>query len=342
MIDLEGTTLCEQEKRMLSHPRTGGVILFTRNYASPGQLQALVAEIHGLRIPRLLIAVDHEGGRVQRFRNGFTRLPPAHTLGRIYAADARRARRLAHTVGWILGVELRQVGIDFSFTPVLDLYRGLSHVIGDRAFHGSPDVVGDLAHHLMSGMREAGMEAVGKHFPGHGAVREDSHLSLPVDSRPLVDILSEDVLPFERMIHFGLAGIMPAHVVYEQADAAPAGYSEFWLKEVLRGQLAYQGAIFSDDLSMGAAETGGGYASRARLALGAGCDMVLVCNHPEGALEVLDGLGDYEDAASQVRLARMHGRHPLDYAAVQKSAAWREAVSAIESLDDSPWIELDV
>lgn len=327
---------------MLRHPRTGGVILFTRNYDSPQQLRELVTEIHGLRVPRLLIAVDQEGGRVQRFRKGFTRLPPAHTLGRIYTRDPRRARRLAHTVGWILAVELRQVGIDFSFAPVLDLYRGISHVIGDRAFHGSGDVVADLAHHVMSGMHEAGMEAVGKHFPGHGAVREDSHLSLPVDRRPVVDILSEDLLPFERMIHFGLAGIMPAHVVYEQADTVPAGFSEFWLKEVLRGQLGYQGAIFSDDLSMGAAEAAGDYAARARAALSAGCDMVLVCNHPEGAMEVLHGVADYEDAASQVRLARMHGRHPLDYEVVRESAAWREAVSTLESLDDSPWIELDV
>ena len=342
MIDLVGTSLSEEECGLLSDPLVGGVILFTRNLASPTQLQALVSEIHALRSPHLLVAVDHEGGRVQRFRKGFSRIPPARTLGLAFDHDPARARALTETTGWLLAVELRAIGIDLSFTPVLDLYHGVSDVIGDRAFHRSPEVVAELGHELMRGMRRAGMEAVGKHFPGHGGVKEDSHTAVPVDRRRLEDILLEDMLPFERMIHYGLAGIMPAHVIYSQAGPEPAGYSRFWLQEVLRGRLGFEGVIFSDDLSMEAAHVAGDYAERARAALEAGCDMVLVCNHPEGAREVIDALRGYENAASQVRLARMHGRRPVDPARLHASRAWREAERSVAALDDSPWLELSV
>lgn len=343
MFDLQSTTLTDQEIEMLKHPQTGGVILFTRNFSSVDQLQELVAQIHGLREPHLLVAVDHEGGRVQRFKDGFTHLPPANKFGELYQRDQRQARRLTQIAGWLMAKELRSVGIDFSFAPVLDLAHGVSGVIGDRAFHRDPEAVADLAHHLMSGMRRGGMEAVGKHFPGHGGVKEDSHTALPIDRRRVEDILAEDVVPFERMIHYGLAGIMPAHVIYSESDPHPAGYSPFWLRDVLRNRLGFQGAVFSDDLSMEAAHIVGDVPQRARAALEAGCDMAVICNHPEGAMKALDALNDYESNASHVRLARFHGRKAKSYPQLRTSEEWRQAVAAVTPLlDDSPWLELRV
>jgi len=341
MLDLEGTTLSTAERRLLEHPCTGGVILFTRNFESPGQICELVREIHGLRSPGLLVAVDHEGGRVQRFREGFTHLPAVACFGEAYDRDHRRGRELAKMAGWLMAAELRAVGVDFSFAPVLDLAHGLSGVIGDRAFHRNPEVAADLAHHYMSGMQQAGMAAVGKHFPGHGGVREDSHLALPVDLREEAD-LAPDILPFERMIHFGLAGIMPAHVVYELCDPLPAGFSSYWLKGVLRDRLGFDGVIFSDDLSMAGAEGMGDYPARARAALHAGCDMVLVCNHPQAAAQVLDSLDVEPDPVSSARLARMHGRKAVSWGELRESAAWREASELIGGLDASPMLEMDV
>jgi len=308
MLDVEGLALTPEERERLRHPLVGGVILFSRNYESPEQLAALTHDIHILRDPRLLIAVDHEGGRIQRFRNGFTRLPAARRFGELYEENAKRAKRLATACGWLMAAELRAFGVDFSFAPVLDLDRGLSDVIGDRAFHHDPEIVVDLAHSFMSGMQRAGMAATGKHFPGHGGCQADSHVALPVDDRPLADILAEDVLPFERMIHFGLAGIMPAHVVYPQVDRQPAGYSRIWLKDILRGQLGFQGVVFSDDLSMVGAQAAGDIVARGRAALAAGCDMVLVCNDAAAAIRLLDGLGPLDDPVAHLRLVRMHGR----------------------------------
>lgn len=343
MIDLAGACLAPEEKEILLNPLVGGVILFTRNYESVDQIEGLVREIHALREPRLLIAVDHEGGRVQRFREGFTRLPAAAALGKIYHEDSRRARSLALECGWLLGVELRSVGVDFSFAPVLDLAHGVSGVIGDRAFHRSPEVVADLAHYVMSGMRRAGMQSVGKHFPGHGGVREDSHVDMPVDHRALEDILSEDVLSFERMIHYGLAGIMPAHVIYSAVDERPAGFSPYWLGEVLRNRLGFQGAIFSDDLSMQAAHAVGDFPERVDAALMAGCDMVLICNNEQGVDRVMRSIAGYESAVSQVRLARFHGRKTVPYADLRKSETWKRAVSDISPLiEDAQCLELNV
>ena len=342
MLDLAGIELQPAEKEMLLHPNAGGVILFTRNYESPEQVAALVRQIHELRRPHLLVAVDHEGGRVQRFHEGFTRLPPAATFGRIYKSDRGEAKRLAELAGWLMARELRAVGVDFSFAPVLDLGRGVSGVIGDRAFHGKPEVVAELTQGYMHGMLQAGMSATGKHFPGHGTVKEDSHVAHPVDSRPLTDIMMEDVLPFERLINGGMAAIMPAHVVYPSVDNMPAGYSKIWLQQILRQQLGFQGVIFSDDLTMEAAGVVGGYVERARIAMEAGCDMVLVCNHPDGASQVLEGLGNYSNPASQLRLVRMHGRDSIDWSSLGNSKEWGDAVAQLSRLDDSPWLEMDV
>jgi beta-N-acetylhexosaminidase len=308
MLDVAGLELTHEERERLQHPLVGGVILFSRNYESPEQVQRLVADIHARREPQLLVAVDHEGGRVQRFRTGFTELPPTRALGVLHDENPRRAKRLAEACGWLMATELRAVGVDFSFAPVLDLDRGLSEIIGNRAFHADPEVVAELAHAYMRGMHQAGMAATGKHFPGHGAVTADSHAALPVDEREFVDILTEDLVPFERMIHYGLAAIMPAHVVYPKVDAQPAGYSRMWLQEVLRRRLGFQGVIFSDDLSMEGAKGAGDIVARGRAALAAGCDMVLVCNEPAAAERLLDGLGAHDDPASHLRLVRMHGR----------------------------------
>ncbi|MCW8829666.1 MAG: beta-N-acetylhexosaminidase, partial [Gammaproteobacteria bacterium] len=290
MVDLRGTVLEENEREILTHPLVGGIILFSRNYKDPQQLASLIADIHALRTPPLLVAVDHEGGRVQRFRQGFTRLPAARRFGEIHEHDPRRARQLAEQAGWVMASELRAVGVDFSFAPVLDLDYGISEVIGDRAFHRRPQVVAELASAMMLGMQRAGMAATGKHFPGHGAVEADSHEAIPVDRREVEAILHEDVVPYERMIANGMAAVMPAHVIYSEVDEQPAGFSSFWLREVLRKRLGFQGIIFSDDLNMEGASVAGDYVARARAALDAGCDMVLICNNPEAARSILDGL----------------------------------------------------
>jgi beta-N-acetylhexosaminidase len=332
MLDVEGLALSAVERERLRHPLVGGVILFARNYQSPEQVETLVREIHGLREPQLLVAVDHEGGRVQRFRDGFTGLPAIRHLGHIFDENPKRARRLAETSGWLMATELRSVGVDFSFAPVLDLDRGVSQIIGDRAFHSRPEAVADLAHAYMHGMHRAGMAATGKHFPGHGAVEADSHVALPVDDRLLVDIMAEDVVPFERMIHYGLEGIMPAHVTYTCVDAQPAGFSRTWIRKILRGQLEFQGVVFSDDLSMEGAKGAGDVVARAKLALSAGCDMVLVCNDPAAADQVLAGLGHYDDPVSHLRLVRMHGRENPTREQLAQDQAYRDAVRAVTGI----------
>ncbi|HEY9199074.1 MAG TPA: beta-N-acetylhexosaminidase [Gammaproteobacteria bacterium] len=342
MIDIAGTALNADDRRRLRHPQVGGVILFSRNYESPAQIAGLVADLHALREPRLLIAVDQEGGRVQRFRDGFTRLPPVGELGLLYARDPARARALATRTGWLMAAELRAVGVDLSFAPVLDLNRDICPVIGDRAFHRDPEVVADIAQAYQKGMQAAGMQAVGKHYPGHGGVNVDSHLALPTDTRRFADIQMEDLVPFTRMVHHGVAGMMAAHVVYSDVDTQPAGFSPFWLQRQLRGELGFQGAIFSDDLSMAAAGCIGGYPERARAALQAGCDMVLVCNCPEGADEVLERLHDFSDPAGQMRLARLHGRAAPGWTELHASEDWQRAVAAVSSYDEAPLLDMDM
>ncbi len=333
MLDLEGPALTAADIERLRHPATGGVILFSRNYESPEQVNRLIRQIHELRSPQLLVAVDQEGGRVQRFRDGFSRLPSAACYGKAYAADRKRGLKLAQEAGWVMASELRACGVDFSFAPVLDLDIGLSGVIGDRAFAADPETIGALAYAWARGAKEAGMVSVGKHYPGHGGVREDSHLALPVDKRSLDEIWNQDIRPFRHLIDNGLAGIMPAHVIYEQVDERPAGFSSRWLQSLLRDELNFQGVIFSDDLSMEAAHVAGGYADRARQALDAGCDMVLVCNNPAGADEVLQALSDYHDPVAQTRLVRLHGRHEPTLAQLHESPRWRDAVQMLATAE---------
>ncbi len=341
MLDLPEVELTPEDRDLLKHPSVDGVILFSRNYASPEQLERLVAEIHGVREPSLLVAVDQEGGRVQRFRDGFTRLPPVRYLGKLHDQQPKLARELARLTGWVMAAELRAVGVDLSFAPVLDLDRGMSGVIGDRAFHRSPDVVAELAHAYMSGMHEAGMAATGKHFPGHGGVRADSHEELPVDERTLEDLLGEDLVPFERLVRYGMAAVMPAHVVYSQMNSWPAGFSRFWLQDVLRGRLAFQGVIFSDDLNMAAADAGGDHSDRAKRALEAGCDMVIICNNRPAAITVVEALSGQEDPVSGIRRARMHGRGHLSWVALHEDRRWRDAVEQIEKYAQGESLELD-
>ncbi|MGQ0523000.1 MAG: beta-N-acetylhexosaminidase [Betaproteobacteria bacterium] len=312
MVDLSGVAITDDERRRLQHPLTGGVILFSRNYESSEQLRALTTEIHRLRSPALVIAVDHEGGRVQRFREGFTAIPPMRQLGMLWDANRAGARRAAGDIGFVLAAELLAHGVDLSFTPVLDLDCGASSVIGDRAFHSDPYAIADLAGGLVHGLHEAGMAAVGKHFPGHGNVRADSHHELPLDDRPYEKIEAADLVPFRRLIGGGLNGIMPAHVVYPRVDSQPAGFSPVWLKQVLRIRLGFEGVIFSDDLSMKGASAAGDMTARAKAALAAGCDMVLACNDPEGAEEILHNLAYTMPAVALMRLARMHGRRAFE------------------------------
>lgn len=342
MLDVEGQQLTTEDRELLAHPAVGGVILFARNYDSPAQVRALIDDIHSLRDPHLLVAVDQEGGRVQRFLNGFTHLPPLACLGNIYDTDAPRAKHLARVSGWLMASELRAVGMDISFAPVLDLDYGVSMVIGNRALHKRPEVVAELAHAYQAGMQDAGMSATGKHFPGHGAVTADSHVSLPVDERRFEDIEQWDLVPFRRMIHYGLAAVMMAHVVYSSVDKKAAGFSSFWIKDVLRKRLNFQGLVFSDDLSMEGAACAGNHVARAHAALEAGCDMVLVCNDREQSVLVADALSDYRNPVSHSRMVRMHGRHPVTLGELQADIRWQQAVAAVRGYEDNPELDLGI
>lgn len=342
MVDVLGLELSEQECDILRHPLVGGVILFSRNYQSPEQVAALTASIRALRDPHLIISVDHEGGRVQRFRQGFTRLPPIGALGKHYMQNPQKTLALAEKTGWLMAVELRAIGVDFSFAPVLDLDYGVSEIIGDRAFHRDPEAVASMAYAYIQGMKRAWMPAVGKHFPGHGAVEVDSHLGLPVDSRHFEDMIQADILPFSRLCKTELAGIMPAHIVYEQSDHLPSGFSSFWIKEILRDRLGFQGAVLSDDLSMEGAAIMGNSLERAEAALDAGCDMVLVCNKPESVIEVIDGLKVKDDALRHMRLIRLHGRHAIEREQLYASQEWKEATKMVLSYAPNPERELNL
>ena len=334
MADVAGLELTAGDVQRLQHPLMGGVILFARNFASPEQLKTLTTSIHALREPKLLIAVDHEGGRVQRFREGFTTIPPMRVLGQRWDNAAQEGVKLAENVGYVIAAELVSHGVDFSFAPVLDVDWGESGVIGDRAFHKDPMVISTLGKALIAGMADAGMGAVGKHYPGHGFVRADSHHEIPVDDRSFDEIDKTDLIPFRALAKLGMSAVMPAHVIYPQVDSKPAGFSSTWLKDILRGQLGFDGVIFSDDLSMEGASTAGNVTQRAHAALNAGCDMVLLCNDPVRTDELLQGLtaaGVIPGADLSRRLQRMHGksasRHEARYQAA-RNALLSPAVAA--------------
>lgn len=330
MLDVVGTELTAADIKRLQHPLVGGVILFARNFESPAQLKALTASIHAVRQPPLLISVDHEGGRVQRFRDGFTKIPPMREFGKIWDHNPKKAKELAEQAGWVLAAELRAHGVDFSFTPVLDMDYGESQVIGDRAFHVKSQAIHELAFALMHGLKHGGMPAVGKHFPGHGYVVADSHVAIPVDERAFDEIAQNDMQPFRQMIDDGIHAIMPAHVIYPKVDEKPAGFSPRWLQKVLRERLGFNGVIFSDDLSMEGAGVAGDVTARALAALNAGCDMVLLCNQPDKADELLANLKWEISGASLARLARMHGaKSPMSMDQLHENAEFVVAVKQI-------------
>lgn len=325
VLDPTGPALTDDDRKRLRHPAAGGVILFAHNYESPEQLLALTDEISRLREPELPVSVDHEGGRVQRFAAGFTTIPPMRQLGVLWDRDREAARKAARAVGTVISAELGAHGLDYSFTPVLDIDYGSSAVIGHRAFHYDPNAVGALAAQLIEGLAGGGMASVGKHFPGHGFAAADSHVAVPSDPRPAKDIFRKDLVPYQAAIKAGLAAVMPAHVVYAQADPEPAGYSRYWLKEVLRGKLGFAGLIFSDDLSMEGASTAGGVPERAQAALDAGCDQVLLCQKPKEQELLLESLAAVSVSFPE-RIEKMRRRGGRDY---RKSVAYREAIEAL-------------
>ncbi len=290
MLDLVGLELTTLERDILKHPQVGGVILFTRNYADPAQLKHLIQQIRAESHTRLLIAVDHEGGRVQRFREHFTQLPALGTIGALYDRDPTQAKHCAEQAGWLMATELLAFDIDFSFAPVLDIDRGNNPLIADRSFHHDHNIITELAKEYINGVHRAGMVAIGKHFPGHGAVTADSHYAIPHDPRSLAEISATDLIPFGELIKHGLDGIMPAHIVYSKVDANPAGFSPLWLQKILRDQLQFTGAIISDDLTMEGASLVGDLAQRTEIALNAGCDLLLICNHQADACKIIEML----------------------------------------------------
>lgn len=308
VLGVEGLVLTAADRSRLAHPLVGAVILFARNFADRMQLAALTAEIHAIRSPRLLVCVDHEGGRVQRFREGFTAIPAMRTLGEMWERDIAAAAAEARRLGEVIARELRVVGVDFSFTPVLDLDFGASSVIGDRALSGNPNAAAHLAACLRQGLNAGGCASVGKHFPGHGFVKADSHHETPIDERPLADLIAHDLVPFAALAKAGLEAVMPAHVIYPAVDALPAGYSRVWLQEILRGRLAFDGVVFSDDLGMAGALAAGDLVARADAAIAAGCDMVLTCNEFADADDLLARWQPAPQASLARRAARMQGR----------------------------------
>lgn len=328
MVDVAGTSLTPEDREVLRHPLVGSVILFTRNYADPAQLQALVQDIKSVRHPTLLIGVDHEGGRVQRFRPGFTLLPAVRRIGRAFDADHKQGLAFARAMGWLMAAELRAVGIDFSFAPCVDLDYGVSEIIGDRAFHAKAGHVAQLAVAYAHGMHDAGMAATAKHFPGHGAVVADSHLALPIDRRRLAD-LEADLMPYRSLIANDLAAVMMAHVLFPEVDAVPASFSQRWIG-FLRQELGFKGVIFADDLKMEGAGAMGGIVARAEAALAAGCDVLPVCNDRQAVITLLDGLKSRPGPASQMRILRMRGRGGESRQTLWSSARHRAALDRLD------------
>lgn len=324
ILDVEGYTLTQEDRELLTHPLVGGVILFTRNYESREQLQALCSDIRAARPVPLLITVDQEGGRVQRFIPEFTKLPSMGSLGRLFDENPSLARRVSESVGWLMATELLTVGVDLSFAPVLDLNNKISTVIGERGFHGSPQTVVQLASAFIQGMREAGMASVGKHFPGHGSIQLDSHLAMPIDNRTLQVIEQQDLIPFAGLIKSGISGMMCAHIVFPHVDSRPVGFSSIWLKDILRARLGFIGTIFSDDLNMEGANISTNYADRVVAAREAGCDFTLLCNNRAAVIHVLDNLAFDKYMVGKDKWGVLQGKFngvPHDWA---DGPRWRE------------------
>lgn len=339
MVGIKGVALDEVERELLCHPSVGGVILFTRNYQSLSQLEELVASIHDLRAPHLLVAVDQEGGRVQRFRDGFSLLPAIRELGKRYDLESNQALEQAEQWGWLMAAELRAVGVDMSFAPVLDIDREKSQVIGDRAFHNHSEAISRLSFRYMRGMQRAGMSATAKHFPGHGGVSPDTHTECAIDDRDFDVLENDDIRPFKHLIDSDLPAVMMSHVIYSEIDRWPASLSQVWIKQVLRKRLGFQGVIFSDDLCMEGCGVAGNMLERTRQALDAGCDMVLICNDFIAIADVVLRLDFSPDPLATSRLARMHGHKAMNLKSLHNSPQWKQALAALEA-DTPPPLQL--
>ena len=329
MLDLKGLIVEIEERQLLTHPQVGGVVLFSRNYASVAQLEDLIASIKQCN-DHLLVAVDQEGGRVQRFRDQFLTLPELRAIGVEYEKDPKQGIAAAKLCAWAMAAELMQYGVDISFAPVLDLFDVNSPVIKDRAFSGDGATVGEIGLAYIEGMQDAGMAATGKHFPGHGKVLADSHTELPSDTRSLDEIRKNDLIPFAQCIQ-SLDAIMPAHIVFPEVDEHCAGFSKVWIEGLLRAELGFDGVVFSDDLTMDAAHSAGTITERADLALAAGCDMVLVCNHPEQAAAVVDYLHEKQQPGNN-RIGCMLAKNASKHAGLYESDRWLEAKQLIDRL----------
>lgn len=337
MVGLPSTELTQRDRELLLHPNVGGVILFDRNYHDHEQLGELNRAIHALRRPHLLIAVDHEGGRVQRFLNGFSRIPPMRSLGDLYDNDSAQALKLAETIGWLTATELGAAGVDLNFSPVLDLDHGCCEVIGNRALHSDFQVVAELGRAQMRGMKQAGMQAVGKHFPGHGAVKRDTHHEIVTDPRPWADIETQDMAVFERMIHYGLPAIMMSHVIYLDVDPEPASLSKRWIDQILWHTLGFEGAIFSDDMFMqGVADLVTDIAQCCIQALEAGSDMVLLCNDPSRIERCVEQLAFRTRPSSLIRLSRLHGSPAYRDQSFKRDERWRQAQVQLKQFNGEP------
>ncbi|MBA6294545.1 beta-N-acetylhexosaminidase [Colwellia sp. MB02u-9] len=327
MFDVQGTSLSQEDKEILQHPLIGGLIFFTRNYQSPEQMADLSQQIRMAAKKPMLLAVDHEGGRVQRFREGFSLIPAMGKLWRMSEQNLALAKELAKQSSILMALEVQAVGIDISFAPVLDI-NNISDVIGDRAFHQQPDYVTELAEAFISGLHLVGMKATGKHFPGHGSVKADSHIDLPIDKRTSTEIFQQDLMPFKQLINKGkVDALMPAHIIFPDVDPQAVGFSRYWLQNILREQLGFNGVIFSDDLSMQGAASIGGYIERAEAAQAAGCDMLLLCNNRDGCVEVLDNANISTSLVGSERLNKLLKTPDknTNWSRLKENVVWQQA-----------------